>query len=164
MAGGNPPQTSKKGRKFFHKVQPTFSVASSAPQTQLCFLDNSDPKKDAIVRKKAREWVWKNKHKDTDASKRKDGTRKAAKSEGDRRSEHGQMVMFRGVDRRKVSPLNDISMGSVDPFGTLPAVGRKIDHIIEYCKFVLFQGSSPCLSLLARTNVHWLRTLVYRFV
>lgn len=54
-------QKDSKGRKFFQQMQPTFSIdVPTTTFTKLEFLDNFDPAKDTVVRKKAREWVNKN--------------------------------------------------------------------------------------------------------
>jgi hypothetical protein len=131
-----------KGRKFFQQMQPTFSIdLPTTTFTKLEFLDNFDPAKDKVVRKKAREWVNKNreititnlsgqaipksKSKNT-AWKLKDEVQK--KQLAQRKSITSAVIL---------SPPQAIGASQVDPFGLLPFIGRNFDHIIKYCKITL---------------------------
>jgi hypothetical protein len=134
-----------KGRKFFQEVQPTFAVELPITTTKLEFLDENDPGKSTIVRKKAREWVNKN----------KDASRKTKKKTQHPRIEDGGRVFDSAEDHdmqlqgRKSSPpfvkldvLRAVGAGHLDPFNILPHVGRQYDHIIKFCK------SSVCFPFL----------------
>ncbi|KAF2739966.1 hypothetical protein EJ04DRAFT_572689 [Polyplosphaeria fusca] len=131
-----PQDTSRKNRKYFTQVQPSFFVQQ--PVVQLEFLDNSDPTKGRVVRKKAREWVALNKKKAStsggrkrEAPKRKDHA--VQRTDSVVATRQGQSLSPTG--RRVVTPLGplrDISGQKFDPFDVLPNVGRKIDHIVEY--------------------------------
>lgn len=110
--------STQKGRQFFQKVQPTFSVSPGI--TQLEFVDNSDPRKDVVVRKKAREWVFRNR----EVTRGKKGsTTKKDDAKGNPQKKKGVGTII---------SLCDPSSGRVDPFDALPNVGRKVDHIIEF--------------------------------
>jgi hypothetical protein len=122
----------EKCRKFFQQIEPTFSVSvPAAPYTELQFLDNFDPAKDSVVRKKAREWVNKNKEKTTLSGKPKSRARSSA--EKDVSNEQEKQLIKTIAD--KVATINprSVAASSIDPFGLLPDVGRNFDHIIKYC-------------------------------
>jgi hypothetical protein len=123
----------EKGRKFFHQIEPTFAVrVPNPPHTELQFLDNFDPGKDAIIRKKAREWVNRNKERTAlsakSRAKAKTGTAKAGDEEQEK-----QLAKKKASSKALVVSPRSVSASSVDPFGLLPDVGRNIDHIIKYC-------------------------------
>ena len=127
-----------KGRKFFQQMQPTFSI--DLPQTTtttLEFLDHSDPAKDIVVRKKAREWVNKNK----EISKQGHGgqaQRKAARlsreeNKPDRNEDQQQLVRIKSEESvASLSPMVAASLESFDPFNLFPDVGRKYEHVIQF--------------------------------
>ena len=124
----------EKGRKFFQQIEPTFAVSvPTAPYTELQFLDNFDPGKDAIIRKKAREWVNRNKERTAlngrPKPKAKGNAEKAANEELEK-----QLAKKRADSKALVASPRTISASSVDPFGLLPNVGRNFDHIIKYCR------------------------------
>ncbi|KAF2637071.1 hypothetical protein P280DRAFT_138060 [Massarina eburnea CBS 473.64] len=126
--------TTKKppNRKFFHNVEPIFSIAQPKTQ-QLQFLDNSDPGKSAVVRKKAREWVHWNKQHEL-AVKTKKTEKKSHCDEVEFEIKGGgkgsvlQILKSEGVP----NPWMNVAAGRADPFDAFPQVGRNIDHIIEY--------------------------------
>ncbi|KAH7130624.1 hypothetical protein B0J11DRAFT_504390 [Dendryphion nanum] len=118
------PTPSQKGRHFFQKVQPTFSVSPGIAQLE--FVDNSDPRKDAVVRKKAREWVFRNR----EVTKGKRNV--TFKKHGAELDNTQQRKVNKKKDKEVVISLFDPSSGRIDPFGMLPDVGRKVDHIIEF--------------------------------
>ncbi|KAF1996873.1 hypothetical protein P154DRAFT_305058 [Amniculicola lignicola CBS 123094] len=114
----------KKVRSFFQQVQPTFSISQPTPTLE--FIDHSNPNRNLIVRKNAREWV--NRKKGIPTQERQ-GSNDRSKSNTPS-PESTQLTR-----RRTISPaLNvfDVGTGRMDPFETLPDVGRKIDHILEY--------------------------------
>ncbi|PVI02053.1 hypothetical protein DM02DRAFT_560465 [Periconia macrospinosa] len=118
-------------RKFFHNVQPSFAVSRPTAQ-QLKFLDNSDPGKNVVVRKNAREWVHRNKQQVLDVRTKRPESKGKNKHEVDRALEPRRKD--KGPWRIVVmsDPRLDVAAGKPDPFDAFPAVGRKIDHIIEY--------------------------------
>lgn len=120
--------TSKKGRNFFHKVEPTFAIKPSA--TQLEFVDNSDPSKDIVVRKKAREWV----HRNREASIRRKNASGSHTFRVEDSNKEQRDSKSRAAFKASLRALFDPSSGRIDPFDVLPNVGRKVDHIIEFCK------------------------------
>lgn len=123
-------------RRFFHNVQPSFAVSQPNAQ-QLKFLNNDDPEKNVVVRKNAREWVHRNKQQVLDIRTKRPEGKGQSRNEVDkilepRRKNKGSWRMVLVSD-----PLMDIAASKPDPFDVFPAVGRKIDHIIEYCKSIL---------------------------
>lgn len=122
-----------KGRDFFQQLEPTFSIAVPRNTvTKLEFLDHSDPAKSTVVRKKAREWVNKNreisKHvQSTHASARTKKTRLEVKEAGEREETPDSKSETRTLS------LSPPRTGSIfDPFNLLPQVGRKYEHIIQF--------------------------------
>jgi hypothetical protein len=131
-----PPRT--KGRKFFQQMQPTFAVDLPRTETTLQFLDENDPAKDTVVRKKAREWVnMKRKTKKQDRGKQKHfedrGTLEELIQAGSgtnqlqRRSSSGEIIL--------VSPTTVVGSLQFDPFHILPDIGRDYKNIIDFCEF-----------------------------
>jgi hypothetical protein len=135
-----------KGRKFFQQMQPTFSIdVPTTNFTKLEFLDNFDPAKDTVVRKKAREWVNKNREISNLGGQASSKSRsKKAALKTDNEDQKKQLV------KRKVA-FPAVSIGSpravgasaVDPFGILPNIGRDFDHIIKYCESIYLQRWDP---------------------
>ena len=124
-----------RGRKFFQQLQPTFAIELSRNTTKLEFLDQNDPAKDTIVRKKAREWV--NKNRDITNQNRQKQLHMTG-GNAVRKVEHVEDQDMQ-VQRREsndpvviLSPLQAVRTRQFDPFNVLPDVGRKYDHIIEY--------------------------------
>lgn len=137
---GQPQATKRKenkGRKFFQQMQPTFSIdVPTTTFTKLEFLDNFDPGKDTVVRKKAREWVNKNREFSNLGGQTKSKSRpKKSTSKSDKGDENKQLTRRESSTQAMVitSP-NTIGASSVDPFGILPNIGRDFDHIIKYCE------------------------------
>ena len=121
MKGKSPPNVQKgPSRKYFHGIGPTFSIAPPTAKLQLQFLDDADPVKKTIVRKKARAWVKQNKERESAREEKSWNPR-------ERSDEVTTWTMV-------LTPLSNPSAGRVDPFNMLPSVGRKVDHIIKYCK------------------------------
>lgn len=127
-----------KGRKFFQQMQPTFAIKlpTMSATTQLEFLDHSDPSKDMVVRKKAREWV--NKNKEISKQNRNKLSLPPAKStvwavkvEGETQKE---IQKRRNSEQAVVvlCPLQIVGTDTLDPFSFLPNIGRPYDHIIQY--------------------------------
>lgn len=126
-----------KERRFFEHVQPTFAVELPTT-TRLEFLDERNPAKRIIVRKKAREWVNQNKS----GGKKSRSRRKPAKKEetetdvGSAEGHNAQIQRCGSGDAVKVqSPLRDIGVRQSDPFTVLPDVGSHYDHLLDYCRF-----------------------------
>ncbi|KAH6614992.1 hypothetical protein C7974DRAFT_57103 [Boeremia exigua] len=135
-----------KGRKFFQQMQPTFSIdVPTTTYTQLEFLDNFDPAKDTVVRKKAREWVNKNREISNlsgQATSKSRPKSRAMKSQGE--DQEKQLTQ-----RKSTTPLvkfspKAVSASSVDPFGLLPNIGRNFDHIIKYFLSASCPEEIPC--------------------
>ena len=125
-----------KGRKFFQQMQPTFSIdVPTTAFTKLEFLDNFDPAKDTVVRKKAREWVNKNREitnlsgQALPKSKAKNAALKAYEEE-----QKKQLARRKSTTPAVVLTPKAVGASSVDPFGILPNIGRDFAHIIKYCK------------------------------
>lgn len=130
-----------KGRKFFQQMQPTFSIdVPTTTFTKLEFLDNFDPAKDTVVRKKAREWVNKNREisnlSGQASSKSRSRTKKSAFGVQEE-DEKKQLARRRTTLHAIIPSPKAVSASSVDPFGLLPNIGRDFDHIIKYCKVSL---------------------------
>lgn len=127
-------------------MQPTFSIdVPTTNFTKLEFLDNFDPAKDTVVRKKAREWVNKNREISNLGGQASSKSRsKKAALKTDNEDQKKQLV------KRKVA-FPAVSIGSpravgasaVDPFGILPNIGRDFDHIIKYCESIYLQRWDP---------------------
>lgn len=128
-----------KGRKFFQQLQPTFAIdVPQASTVKLEFLDHSDPAKDVVVRKKAREWVNKNR-----AKSKQSGS--GSKSQTTCHKEADVELVIRGTKVKKLEYDNiedlikqaehlspSTGINSFDPFSLLPRVGRKYDHIVQF--------------------------------
>lgn len=137
------PQTKdNKGRKFFQQMQPTFSIdVPTTNVTKLEFLDNFDPAKDTVVRKKAREWVNKNREVPNlggQASSKLRSKKTALKADDE---DQKKQLAKRRVAAPAVIVCSPRAVGAsaVDPFGLLPNIGRDFDHIIKYCAFIQVQ-------------------------
>lgn len=160
-----------KGRKFFQQIQPTFSIdVSTNTSTKLEFLDNFDPAKDTVVRKKAREWVNRNREISnvSGQSSSKSKLKKDVALEV-REGEKKQQLARRKSPPQMIIPSPEaISASSVDPFGLLPNIGREFDHIIKYCKALLDlvmllvsdKGSSICKVSRGDPMLRWYVLLV----
>ena len=148
LQDGRKTTSSKKTRKYFSEVQPTFTL--QAPPTQLEFLDHSDPSKDKVVRKKAREYVNRNKDRRRTGSIARPAAATIVGLPGSG-SRHVQFPATRAptdVVHRRFGPFRKGSVGAIppwmtppnsdfsqfDPFKVLPDVGRPVDHIIEFCE------------------------------
>jgi hypothetical protein len=124
-------------RRFFEHVQPTFTVV--VPKTtRLEFLDERNPAKSIIVRKKAREWVNQNRA-STQKSRSRRRPSKAKQRERDIDSSENQDTR---LERRSIngtvessSPLRTIGLHQFDPFAVLPHVATNYDHLLDYCKY-----------------------------
>ncbi|KAH7385649.1 hypothetical protein BKA66DRAFT_511484 [Pyrenochaeta sp. MPI-SDFR-AT-0127] len=127
-----------KGRKFFQQMQPTFAIdlPTMSTTTKLEFLDHSDPSKDIVVRKKAREWV--NKNKEISKQNREKLSLSPAASTTwtvkDDDETQKELQMRRNSVQSVVlpSPLKLLGMDTLDPFNQLPNIGRRYDHIIYF--------------------------------
>lgn len=128
-----------KGRRFFQQMPPTFSIdVPTQTFTKLEFLDNFDPAKDIVVRKKAREWVNKNRE-NTNLSGQAIPKSKAknAALKADEEDQKKQLTQRKNTTPAVVfTPPKAVGANSVDPFGILPNIGRDFDHIIKYCKAI----------------------------
>lgn len=134
-----PPQRGK-GRKFFQHLQPTFAIEVPTTTTTLQFLDEYDPKKDTIVRKKAREWVNKNRDVKNQDRQRQECLRAKNIDGTESKEEHNVMQLQQDngtVVGTILSPVQGAGIRQFDPFNIFPDVGRKHNHIIEFCKFKL---------------------------
>lgn len=135
-----------KGRKFFQQMQPTFSIDLPTTNfTRLEFLDNFDPAKDTVVRKKAREWV--NKNRETSNQREQASLQSKSKKTALKADEENQKKQL--AQRKVTAPTimigspKAVGASSVDPFGILPNIGRDFDHIIKYCEFTQEQCQCP---------------------
>lgn len=154
-----PQNKDNKGRKFFQQMQPTFSIdVPTTNFTKLEFLDNFDPTKDTVVRKKAREWVNKNREisnlggqtysKSNSKSRSKKVALKA--DDEDRKKQLAKRKVAAPADI--ISSPKAVGASAVDPFGILPNIGRDFDHIIKYCEFIQNQRRYPLTHIVLSAN------------
>jgi hypothetical protein len=129
-----PSQTS---RNTFKQMKPTFAVDLATTTGKLEFLDPNDTARNTIVRKKAREWVNKNKSiskqdkSHQSQSKVKVSALKLKDKDDKKQSKRNQGHQTKGMLDRP----GGVGNSSFDPFGIFPDVGRKTGHIIECCEF-----------------------------
>jgi len=134
-----------KGRKFFQQMQPTFAVDLPSTTTRLEFLDENDPAKDKVVRKKAREWVNKNKK-----LKRLDLNKQVSVGESSSSELEGDIQVRNGINelqRRRTSgatnmgsPTSSAGSYQFDCFSILPDVGRDYKNIVDFCELATFSS------------------------
>jgi hypothetical protein len=126
-----------KGRKFFQHMQPTFAIELPTTSTKLEFLDENDPAKRTIVRKKAREWVNKNKdmtNKCRQRQKQSSGKGKAREADYAGSSD---VQLQRRKSNKPITMLGAFKaegLRQFDPFNILPDIGRKYSHVVEFCE------------------------------
>ncbi|KAF2833206.1 hypothetical protein CC86DRAFT_365161 [Ophiobolus disseminans] len=126
-------------------MQPTFTVELPATTNNLQFIDVNDPAKSTIVRRKAREWV--NKNKDATNRTRQKKLRSASEDvtgKGREKEWSGEVIQLPRKHSRDaiVIPLNG-GLRQFDPFNIFPDVGRKYDHIVEFCRFTPSPSKDP---------------------
>ena len=113
------------------------------------FLEN------AVVRKKAREWVHRNKQQElavkanslathTKKKKNESGSDNSNSSISSNSGSEEMTLEFHYKAKvasarldKVMAPLAEVAAWKLDPFEALPNVGRSIDHILQYCKFFL---------------------------
>ena len=124
-------------RKFFQQMQPTFAVSLPRRNTKIEFLDESNPAKDTIIRKKAREWVNQNRDRSRKELKKR---RRADPEVKDQEAESPQDRLMR-LQRESsddpllvLSPRQTIGTRQYDPFGSLPEITLKHEHLLDYCE------------------------------
>jgi hypothetical protein len=140
LSEAQPRKTHKgKGRQFFQHMQPSFAVELPSPPGKIEFLDENNPDKATIVRKKAREWVNRNRDK--------------SKKIGQKQQQPNTIVQdkkYRSIRVKDLKAEREKSQELVitpsllwvagsrknDPFDSLPDVGIKYEHMMEYCKFI----------------------------
>ena len=140
------PNKDNKGRKFFQQMQPTFSIdVPTTNFTKLEFLDNFDPAKDTVVRKKAREWVNKNREISNlgGQASSKSRSKKAALKTDDEDQRKQLLKRKVAVSAVIIGSPRAVDASAVDPFGILPNIGRDFDHIIKYCESIYLQRWDP---------------------
>jgi hypothetical protein len=122
-------------------MQPTFAVTLPRRNTKIEFLDESNPAKDTIIRKKAREWVNQNR----DQGRKNRRKQKRAETEEKEPEAKPRDAQNMQLQRRKsedpvliLSPLETVGTRQFDPFSTLPRVDTKYEHLLEYCKWISF--------------------------
>jgi hypothetical protein len=128
-----------RGRKFFQHLQPSFTVELPKRPTKIEFLDDNDPEKATIVRKKAREWVNQNRDKSKKARQKQQRSEATVKVDPEQ-SDEGQVVQVERMKSNKLvvtpSPLRTAGPCKIDPFSSLPDLGAKYNHILEYCELI----------------------------
>lgn len=131
-----------KGRGFFQQMQPTFSVAPSQSNViSLEFLDHSDPHKDTVVRKKAREWVNKTKEQSKHGRESQaPSVRRPRKKDVKKNLEDEQQIVMK---RAFSSAPKSVGTPYMDPFGVFPQVDRNIAHILKFF-FTACPEEVPC--------------------
>ncbi|OAK98909.1 hypothetical protein IQ06DRAFT_224788 [Phaeosphaeriaceae sp. SRC1lsM3a] len=122
-------------RKFFQQMQPTFAVSLPRRNTKIEFLDESNPAKDTIIRKKAREWVNQNRDRSRKELKKR---RRAEPEVKDQDVESAQDRLMR-LQRESsddpllmLSPRHTIGTRQYDPFDSLPEITMKHEHLLDY--------------------------------
>jgi hypothetical protein len=134
-----PPKAQKgKGRKFFQHMQPSFAIELPKPPTMVEFLDENDPEKATIVRKKAREWVNQNRDKSKKTRQKQQQPRITVQDERERPSRVKDLKTEREKSQELMmtpSLLRVVGSRKNDPFDSLPDMGIKYEHMMEYCKF-----------------------------
>jgi hypothetical protein len=131
----------EKGREFFQQLQPTFAIDLPSTAIKLQFLDEKDPGKDTIVRKKAREWVNRNRSISSQSRQNQKKSKANVKAPDIEDEADDGMQLQRCKDSQRavvLDPLQGVGKGNFDPFNLLPDIGRRYDHIIEYCEFTLY--------------------------
>jgi hypothetical protein len=128
-----------KERSFFEHAQPTFVV--DIPRiTTLEFLDESNPAKDTIVRKKAREWVHQNKVNTRKSRQRRQPSRTDSGKSDDTTEDAQLQRRSSSATVRLPSPLRAVGVRRLDVFNVLPDVGTNYDHLLDYCESWHFFG------------------------
>jgi hypothetical protein len=126
-----------KERSFFQQMQPTFAVEVPKRVTRLEFLDERDPRKDTIVRKKAREWVNQNKVNAKKSRPKQQQTRVDEARDIQPAEFHGTGSYGWTFHEMVTTCVPLAAVGhTFDPFNSLPNVGTKYDHILDYCESV----------------------------
>lgn len=170
-AVSNTKSQKNKGRGFFQQMQPTFSIAPSQSHVvTLQFLDHSDPHKDTVVRKKAREWVNRTKEQSrynkglppspgsnsSNFSISPGSSRRVslspgikAKKLGKRKDVHVQNMqeiewMLRRDQLISEKGLEAVGTASIDPFSVLPNVSREYRHIVQFFFTSACPDEVPC--------------------
>lgn len=156
-----PDDTSKRkpqrgnDRRFFQQMQPTFAVTLPRRNTKIEFLDESNPAKDTIIRKKAREWVNQNR----DQGRKNRRKQKRAETEEKEPEAKPRDAQNMQLQRRKsedpvliLSPLETVGTRQFDPFSTLPRVDTKYEHLLEYCKWISFNVNEAPLHRCGKKN------------
>jgi hypothetical protein len=145
----------EKHRPGFHQVQPTFAVEPLIPTTTLVFLNENDPAKDKIVRKKAREWVNKNKERNKHIKKKQqDASANFQVQDVGSIGDHNAQLQKRKHNESSVigSVLRAMGGSQFDPFNILPHVGRKYDHIVEFCTSSNLFCTAPSIGVHSQTK------------
>jgi hypothetical protein len=127
-----------RGRKFFQHVQPSFAVELPSPPTKIEFLDENNPDKATIVRKKAREWVNQNRDKSKKMRQKQQQPNTIVQDEKYRSSRVKDFKAEREKSQElAITPslLRVAGSRKNDPFDSLPDMGIKYEHMMEYCKF-----------------------------
>ena len=144
-SGNQPASGKRKDRKFFQQVQPSFIIESPTSVTSVQFIDSSDPNKNVSVRKKAREWVSRSKEaagicRFVSSRLKQQGSGSSVENGNSKEREKGRDGLLEDLDivvraiLGKVSPYQPMGISASDPFSIFPTVGRKYDHILQYCK------------------------------
>jgi hypothetical protein len=126
-------------RRFFQQMQPTFAVTLPRRTTRIEFLDESNPAKDTIIRRKAREWVNQN----------RDPTRKGRRKQRRAETEGLEAIPAEEQDTQPqtpksndtiltISPRQTVGSCQYDPFCSLPIVDAKYEHLLDYCELRTF--------------------------
>lgn len=113
-------------------MQPTFAIDAPITSVKLQFLDQNDPQRDKIVRKKAREWVNRNRDIANQSSRQRGVPRGKSTFQDPDDVEENEMQVQRFGKDNEIVVFN--STRQFDPFNILPDVGRKYSHIVEFCK------------------------------
>jgi hypothetical protein len=145
-----PQRNAQRGREreFFQRMQPSFAVELPKRPTRIEFLDDSNPKKATIVRRKAREWVNQNRDEAKKARQKHQRSKTTAKNYADRPDGSQDVQGWRQKSAGLVlipSPLQTAGPHKNDPFDCLPDMGMKYGHLVEYCKTIIFSSNHVCV-------------------
>ena len=127
----------KSTAKFFERLPPSFSLESRPKNLTFQFLDHSDPDRDKVVRKKAREWVNRNKE---DAQKDQCQLRRKPKKRNPDSADSNNAIRLveqatqqaQSLSLKKVTELR-----TFDAFNIFPGVQEDRYNILQYCEFSL---------------------------
>lgn len=128
-------------------MQPTFAIQVPPTAVKLEFLDENDPAKDTIVRKKAREWVNKNREISNQSRRRATKSNSAGSTTPEPTVEEKETQVVRRKSNTPIvnfDPLSVVGSPYTDPFNVFPDIGRKYGHVVQYFFSTACPEEIPC--------------------